>query len=479
MSSKRFCRSVSRSFLIRSDTRGVPQASAFDNSHCAQTEDAEKKEQEDDPDPTSAPSEDPTQEPTPTPSQKGSSLGESSISNGGLQSIELDDRNLKVEGFKCSSKTCDVGNRKMLKKEGVVVAATGSKKQIQIKGDEGVEIRLATIGPDTHQGRKLGAHPSLVLDFQNKKGDSRIDEMRFSYELSDENEWKQGHLESEKMAIYEKSAYFPCLEKQNRIQLKLQYAPMTSPGVCGAWPTIDGTGDSSDCGPNCHGQMFANADENNGAAQGSFIRPKGEYVLDGFDGGGFIEAGCFRFYLFCINIDRNNKPGKFEDFGSKWGEQMKLRLQMFSKVTPFQWTDEFQQSLSAIFTSNEAVPGTNLTMVQVQTQSLNPVCQHIMRDCTLMRHFEKWLVPVNGLFQIDPKPGTLHKISISSSEPPWEFAVSKKVNYVAGESIMEKRMLCVTRPELPEECCVSKGLQHDPDLASDKAMMAIARLKNY
>ena len=61
----------------------------------------------------------------------------------------------------------------------------------------------------------------------------------------------------------------------------------------------------------------------------------------------------------------------------------------------------------------------------------------------------------------------------------WNFTVSKKRLETAHESIVEKRMLCISRPGQSKECCVTKKLLALLEDTAKKFKMAQARLENF
>lgn len=82
-----------------------------------------------------------------------------------------------------------------------------------------------------------------------------------------------------------------------------------------------------------------------------------------------------------------------------------------------------------------------------------------------------------GNFVQSPEPHEKEQ-EFTIGEMKWKAVASKKKLVTYGESLIEKRMLCLTSSNRTQECCVEKSMR---PLVDSKAMVQVAkaRLRNF
>ena len=129
------------------------------------------------------------------------------------------------------------------------------------------------------------------------------------------------------------------------------------------------------------------------------------------------------------------------------------------------------------FAWDDCVKGELKRMLADAQPTLN--CTAILNNSHIQDHFVGWHVNQFGSFVQDPAVGAEPIIITLDGGVQWNVTASKKTLATAGESVVEKEMLCFQTDNKPIECCVSKLLLKDPPIPEGKQAMAKARLQNF
>jgi len=174
-----------------------------------------------------------------------------------------------------------------------------------------------------------------------------------------------------------------------------------------------------------------------------------------------IVGQCFRMDITCLSpID--SSPLRMADIVKN--QNMRVQVELRTQVGWFGWSEDLISTLSHKLSDNTVAIGSDAaaTMQSFQNKPLTPVCKELMRMCKVMAHFKAWLTPMWGEFRVDPSPTNdpvqIGVTTATGTTEIWNMTAAKKVYKVPDESIVEKRMLCISRAGLQEECCVAKGM---------------------
>jgi len=179
----------------------------------------------------------------------------------------------------------------------------------------------------------------------------------------------------------------------------------------------------------------------------------------------------------CIGFSGNKKDKSFK-WSAKWsscyggakygfadtarmGTKLQLDVQIRSAMTDFVWSQPLKDSLIKDLTASP---------------QLN--CTAVLESCHLDAHFTQWKIPNYGEFEQSPQVLS-PPIGLTVRDEVWNVTVSKKRFIKAGESTLEKRMVCFNAPKRAKECCVTKQLMEVLKSDAKTGQMAQARLENF
>ena len=144
----------------------------------------------------------------------------------------------------------------------------------------------------------------------------------------------------------------------------------------------------------------------------------------------------------------------------KMGKSVMLNIGFQTQMSTFTFTPVVKYELSKLLSS--AAPLIN--------------CTSILSSCIIDAQFTKWKINEYGKFTQSPRVKA-PPIRFQIQNEMWNLTVSKKRLVTAGESAIEKRMVCVTRPKMSKECCVAKKLLEL--FSHTQVEEAQARLENF
>ena len=173
-----------------------------------------------------------------------------------------------------------------------------------------------------------------------------------------------------------------------------------------------------------------------------------------------VKTNHFRLKLICLGASNGGDHG-FADTG-KLGKSLMVNFGVRTKMTEFEFTPVVKDELSQILLSSPRV--------------IN--CPAILSSCVLDAHYAKWKMNEYGKFAQTPGVDD-HPISLQLHQEIWNLTVSKKRLVTPSESVIEKRMVCISRPKKSKECCVAKQLLQMLDNSTAKNKLAQARLENF
>jgi len=144
------------------------------------------------------------------------------------------------------------------------------------------------------------------------------------------------------------------------------------------------------------------------------------------------------------------------------GKKLQLNLQFKTLMTKFGWTPMVKDELTGI----------------LEKSPLKINCTAVLHSCIIDSHFAQWKIPDFGSFAQEPdvesKPISLHVGGFTMN-----VTASKKRLVTAKESVIEKRMICISAPKRKKECCVTKKVLEMTTNTSTGNATAQARLENF